>query len=533
MSRSLKNISIVSVATVLSRCLGLGRDILVTAIFGASGLASAFVTAFTLPNLFRRLLGEGALTAAMIPTLNQELAADRKSSAFRIVNEVTSWLGLVTLVIVVGAMGALHLMADSVWLREVSNDPTQWHRWQTAAHLAVWLFPYLFFVCLAAAFSAALQTLGRFVAPALSPILLNLSMIGSLAWAVWGLDLELGSARMMWMCGGVLLGGFLQMLASAIALSRAGWKPAWGFQLSPEVKTILVLMGPMVFGSAIYLINLSISRIIGLSLNDSAAAILNLATRLVELPLGVFAIAVTTVVFPLISRYAAKGDWSSMAAAYRKGMRLILAINVPAAVGMVLLAPPIIRVLFQRGEFGAEDTAVMIPVLSIFAIGLPFAAYVSLLLRAFYAQKDTRTPVRAAVVSFVVNIGLCFALKGPLSTQGLAIASNVAVIVQAWYLQRALTAGRSELAFSPLGRDLVKIVGASAAMGMVVAVGVAAFDGIAVGFLQDVVRLMILIPLGALVFGGMAFALRLEGREELVQIMRQRLSGNSADTSAK
>lgn len=533
MSRSLKNISIVSVATVLSRCLGLVRDILVTAVFGATGLASAFVTAFTLPNLFRRLLGEGALTAAMVPTLNEELAADRKSSAFRIVNEVTSWLGLVTLVIVVGAMSALHLLADSAWLREVSHDPSQWHRWQTAAQLALWLFPYLFFVCLAAAFSAALQTLGRFVAPALSPILLNLSMIGALSWAVWGLNLELGDAQMKWLCGGVLVGGFWQMLAPAVALSRAGWRPAWGFRLSPEVKSILVLMGPMVFGSAIYLINLSVSRIIGLSLNDSAAAILNLATRLVELPIGVFAIAVTTVVFPLISQYAAKGDWTSMATAYRKGMRLILAINVPAAVGMVLLAPPIIRVLFQRGEFGEGNTAEMIPVLGIFAIGLPFFAYVSLLLRAFYAQKDTRTPVRAALISFVVNIGLCFALKGPFSTQGLAIASNVAVIVQAWYLQRALTARRPELGFAPMGRDLAKIGGASVIMGLVVAVGVAGFDSLAVGFGPDLVRIVVLIPLGGLVFAGMAFAFRLEGREELIQIVRQRLLGKASETTTK
>ncbi len=531
MSRSLKNISIVSLATILSRFLGLARDILVTAIFGASGLASAFVTAFTLPSLFRRLLGEGALTAALVPTLNEELAADRKDSAFRIVNEVTSWLGLIILLIVSGAMVSLNLLADSSWLRDVSANPDQWQRWQSAAHLAVLLFPYLLFVCLAAAFSAALQTLGRFVAPAISPILLNVSMIVALGWAVWGIGIELGDARMRWLCAGVLFGGFWQMIVPAVALSRVGWRPAWGFRLSPAVRSILLLMGPTVVGTAIYLINLSVTRIIGLSLNDSAAAILNLATRLVELPIGVFAIAVTTVVFPLISQHAAKEHWSDMAAVYHKGMRLILAINIPAAVGMVLLAAPIIRVLFERGEFRASDTAEMIPVLGIFAVGLPVFAYVSLLLRAFYARKDTRTPMWAALLSFFVNIGLCFALKDVWSTQGLAVASTIAVMVQAAYLQRALTMRRPELSFSPLARDLAKIVVSSVGMGIAVAFGKWGLSSAGSGMAMDLLRLAMLIPVGAGVFAALAFALKLEGRQELVNLVRRRLTGTASDSS--
>lgn len=531
MSRSLRNISIVSVATVASRFLGLTRDILVTAVFGASALASAFVTAFTLPNLFRRLLGEGALTAALIPTLNDELAANRRKEAFQIVNEVTCWLGLTTAVIVGGAMAGLHGLADSEWLRQVSRDPDQWERWRIAAQLAVVLFPYLLFICLAAAFSAALQTLGRFVAPALAPIWLNVAMIAALAWAVWGLGLTAGDARMRWLCGGVLVGGFWQMLVPAIALRREGWVPRWSLRLSPAVRSILLLMGPTVLGSAIYLINLSVSRMIGLSLNDSAAAILNLSTRLVELPIGVFAVAVTTVVFPLISQHAAKGDWSGMAAAYRKGMRLILAVNVPAAMGLALLAPSIIRVLFERGEFRPEDTAQMIPVLAVFAVGLPFFAFVNLQLRAFYAQKDTRTPVRAAFISFVVNIGLCFVLKGPFSTMGLAMASNVAVIVQAVFLQRALTASRGELAFAPIGKDLAKIVISSIVMGCVVAAGVGAFAWGGAGWGWDLARLVVLIPAGGLVFAGMAYGLHLEGREDLLRLLRARLGRQATKTS--
>ncbi len=510
-----------SFATVISRFLGLARDILVTALFGTSALASAFVTAFTLPNLFRRLLGEGALTAAFVPTLSDELEQRQHPGAFVLVNQVVSWLMVTTLIIVASSMFGLVAVAEASWLNQVTADADQVARWRIAAELAVILFPYLIVVCLAAVFSAALQTLGRFLTPALSPVWLNVAMIGCLAGAVWGGGVELAEARLRWLCVGVLVGGFLQMAAPAIELMRLGWRPRLDFRLSPAIRSILLLMGPTVVGSAIYLINLSVSRLIGLSLNDSAAAVLNLATRLIELPIGVFAIAVSTVVFPLISTYAAKADWTGMARAYHKGMRLVLAVNVPAAVGMVVLARPIIRVLFQRGEFRADDTALMIPVLAVFALGLPFFAYVNLLLRAFYAQKDTGTPVRAAGVSFVLNVGLSLALMGPLSTMGLALASNLAVLAQALFLQRALSKKRPELGFGAVGADLGKIVIASGVMGLVVWAGMSLLSNLNQGFGGDLLRLAVLVPTGAIVFTGVVWKLRLAGREELVAMLRR------------
>ena len=298
------------------------------------------------------------------------------------------------------------------------------------------------------------------------------------------------------------------------------------------MRSILLLMGPTVLGSAIYLINTSVSRMIGLSLSESAAAILNLASRLIELPIGVFAVAVTTVVFPLISRHAALGEWNRMAGAYHKGMRLILAVNVPSAVGMVVLAGPIIRVLFERGQFVARDTAEMVPVLSVYAIGLPFLAFVSLLLRAFYAQKDTRTPVKAAFASFVVNIGLCFALKGPFGTMGLAMAGTISIVVQAVWLQLQLTRSRPELAVAVLFRDFAKILVSSAVMGGVLLGGRLLTEGMDDEFWSDLIRLVILIPLGAGSFAAMAVLLKLEGRDELWGMVRRRWqrSGKSEET---
>ncbi len=522
MSKNLRNIGIVSGATMVSRVLGLGRDMAITAVFGTSALASAFVTAFTLPNLFRRLLGEGALTAALVPTLNEELAERERAGAFALVNQVASWLMIVTGSIVAVGMAVLQWVAYRAAAAESVGGP--WARWQLGAELAVILFPYLVFVCMAAALSAALQTLHRFLEPALSPIWLNLAMIGALGGAVWLGWADAEDARMHWLCGGVLLGGALQMLVPAWALTREGWRPK--FDLRVSVRSIARLMGPTVLGSAIYLVNMSVSRVIGLSLNESAAAILNLASRLMELPIGVFAVAVSTVLFPLISRKAAEGDWEGMTEAYRKGLRLILVINMPAAVGLVVLAQPMVRLLFQRGAFGADDTASLVPVLAVFAVGLPFFSFVNVVLRAFYAQKDTKTPVKAAGWSFAINIGLSFALMKPLGTLGLALATNVAVVVQAIYLQWRLTRGRASLAFAPVWRDVGKVVFAAILMGVVVGGGLwlsrrfAPPDAWA-----DGLRLAVLVPVGMIVYAALVWSLRVEGRQDLAGILRRRFRG--------
>ena len=521
MSKSLKNIGTVSALTMVSRVLGLGRDILVTAVFGTSALASSFYTAFTLPNLFRRLLGEGALTAAMVPTLQEELRARERAGAFTLVNQVASWLLVVTGSIVAVAMAVLTQTKGLIetarpWGLEAATAV----RLTEAAGLAVILFPYLVMVCLAAAFSAALQTLHRFVEPALSPIWLNLAMIGLLGGAVYGGWATTPGGWMGWLCAGVLLGGFLQMVVPAMALARQGWRPRLDFRVGAPLRQIVALMGPTVFGSAIYLVNMAVARFVGLSLNDSAVTVLNLATRLMELPIGVFAVAISTVIFPLIARHAAAGNWTRLAEAYRKGMRLILVINVPAAAGLAVLAVPIVRLLFERGAFGAADTALMRPVLIVYALGLPFFAFVNLVLRAFYARKDTATPVRAALLSFLVNLGLSLALMGPLGTAGLAVAGNVAIVAQAWYLQRRLAVGHDGLRFGHLGRDLGKVLVASVVMGAAVAAGWWGWSQFAPATKAgDALGLILTIGLGGGLYGGLLWIWRIEGRDELAALL--------------
>lgn len=509
MSTKLRNIGVVAGLTVISRVLGLVRDQLSAAIFGTSALWSAFVTAFRLPNLFRRLLGEGSLTAALVPILQETLQHDGRPGAFRLMSQVASWL-----VLAAGSLVGLLILL----VRQVHRVPGLEERWYVSADLAVLLFPYLVFVCLAAVFSAMLNVLQRYTEPALSPIWLNLAMIAALGFGglQWG---ESPRERMMWLCSGVLAGGFLQMAVPAGVLVRLGWQPRLDLERSWGVRQIARLMAPGLWGTAIYQVNLLVVQLLAMSINDSAAGLLFYANRLMELPVGVFAIAVSTVVFPLIARHAASGDRPAMSADYRGGVRLILAINVPAAAGLLLMADPIIRVLFERGAFEAADTRAMAPLLGAFALGMPFFSVVSLMTRAFYSLKDMMTPVRIATWSFIINLAGSLLLMPTLGVLGLAIASTVAVTIQTIVLQRRLTTLAPELAFRPLAGDLGKVFAATAAMSAVVVAGWRFLQ--AYGRAGDWMAIGGLIPAAMLLYFVMLWMLRVRGVEQLRRLAAQ------------
>ena len=510
-SKKLKNIGIVSLLTSVSRVLGLARDQLGAAIFGASELNSAFITAFSLPNLFRRLLGEGALTAAFVPTLQEELHERGRAGAFELLSKGTSWLLLVT-----GGLCAVAMVLFS----QSRLLPGHESKWYLAADLSVWLFPYLAMICLAAALNATLNVFERFTEPALSPIWLNLSMIASLGGIGWQVaETDLG--RMQWLCAGVLVGGALQLGVPAGVLMREGWRPRLDFGLSPRVKTIAALMAPGLFGTAIYQINVYISRLFAFSIDEASATLLFYANRLMELPIGVFAIAVATVVYPLIARHAAEKNHVAMADDYRKGVRLILLINIPAAAGLALLSEPIVRVLFQHGRFGADDTLAMAPLLALFAVGMPFFSVVSLTTRAFYAMKDTVTPVKIATVSFVVNVGLSWILKDVLGAPGLVIASTTAVLVQTCVLQRLLARRLEGMRFGALWSAIGKLLVATLVMSAVVGGGWLGLRFAIEGRTADVVALVTLIPAGVASYAAMLWVLRVEGLEEVTDLLRR------------
>jgi putative peptidoglycan lipid II flippase len=514
MSRSLERIGLVSASTILSRVLGLMRDMLTTAVFGAGILNSAFITAFTLPNLFRRLLGEGALTAAFIPIFAEELEERGTVGAFELLSKVVTRLllvtGLLTLLAVLAAIAVGHVSGLS-------------ERWYVVAELSAILFPYLVFICLAAAFAAALNALNRFVIPALTAVWLNLSIIiclGGVGLVVTDDPYE----RVYWLCGGVLVGGFLQCVIPAFCLWREGWRPKWCLSGSTRVDEIVRLMAPGVIGASIFQINILTSRALAYSLNDSAATLLYLANRQIEVPLGIFTIAIATVIFPELSRYAARGDLDAMRVAFRRGMILTMVLAIPAGIGLIMLREPIIRLLFERGAFLTSDTQAMMPIMIVFGLGLPFYSYVTLLTRAFHAFKDTATPVRMAAVGFLLNLSLSLVLMRIYGTLGLALASNTAIVVQTILLQVVMSRVRSGFEFGSIAAVVLRQAMAALAMGLVLWIGWEGLERVLEPFPASLVAVVALIPAGAVVYFGFLWLIGTDERE-VVATVWNRISG--------
>ncbi|GAB4284089.1 MAG: murein biosynthesis integral membrane protein MurJ [Opitutales bacterium] len=488
--KKVNHIAIVSFATLGSRVLGLVRDVLIFSFFGVSAINSAFIFAFTLPNLFRRLLGEGALTSAVMPVMAGELEGEGKEAAFSFLNRVISRLFFVLLGLVILAI---------VLLQCVSLWPGLEERWYLGARLASWLMPFMLLICLAAMFSAALNLLERFAVPALSPVWLNLSMM--LGLGVFGYFLgKTALEQVYYLCAGVLVGGVIQCILPAWALKQEGWKPRMDFSRCERVQEMLGLLMPGLAGAAVFQVNIVVSRLLAFSLDTSAVSILYLASRLIELPLGVFTIAITTVVFPGMSKLAARGLNDDFAEEYAHGMRLILAITVPAAAGLVVLAEPILKILFEWGAFSAQDVKLTQPVLVISSVGLPFYSMATLATRAFHALKDTKTPVIIAYISFAVNLALSLWWMQVWGVAGLAAASVAAALLQNIVLRIALVRKNPRVAQGRFWFSLLEVVAAAKIMAIIAWL---AFDYIqsiwGAGKLGDMLAIIFIIPL-AMIF---------------------------------
>jgi putative peptidoglycan lipid II flippase len=425
MSKLSRRISEVAGWTSASRVLGLVRDILLFASLGTGLLNSAFILAFTLPNLFRRLLGEGALTSSSIPVLSASLDANGREDTFRLLNAILGRLGLALLVILLLCVPALALVGLVPGLEE---------RWYAGAQLSQLLLPYMFFICTGALICGMLNVLGRFGLAAFNQVWLNLSMILA---AVAGLCClpDQGWGRVLLISAGVLFGGALQLLVPAAGLRRLGWRPRPHLQQHAELNKVLRLFLPGLLGAAIFQINILVSRFLAFSLDDTATGLLYLASRLVELPLGVFAIAVTTVVFPELSRLSAAGKTDAFAGTFTRGLGLILVITLPATVGLIVLAQPILAFLFQWGLFESRDVAAAAPVLMASALGLPFFAWSTLLTRAWYARQEMKTPVRLATLNLLLNLVLGIILMRFLGAVGLALSNALSSLVHCLALQ--------------------------------------------------------------------------------------------------
>lgn len=517
MSRHLGRIAVVSASTMGSRVLGLARDILIFAALGASQWSSAFLFAFTLPNLFRRLLGEGALTSALVPVLAEARETDGDEGAFALVNQTVTRVGIALVALTLGMIGMLSVVLFVPGLAE---------RWYLGAHFGIILMPYMILVCLAAVLAAALNVYERFAVPALSAVWLNLSMIIALGGFGFALG-ESAGERVYFLCAGVLVGGVVQVVAPLWAMQRTGWQPRWDARSTPRLREGWSLLLPGLAGAGILQVNIVVSRVLALAVNETAVSELYLANRLVELPLGVFTIAVATVVFPEIARLAARADREGMRHAYGQGMRLILAITIPAAIGLIVLAQPVLVVLFEWGRFDVRDVERTTPVLVIFACTVPLYSLAIFSTRCFHSMKDTRTPVRMAWWAFVANTVLSLLLMFPLGTIGLALANLGSSALQGIGL--TLWLRRREHAFTGarLARACARI--ALAAVGMALAVWVigplAGGAIFADNKLQALWAVVIGIPVGMGVYFGLLWVLRFEDLYLVRQALRRVVGG--------
>lgn len=421
---SMRSLGVVSSSTAGSRVLGLARDILTAASLGIGMVNSAFLYAFTLPNLFRRLLGEGALTSALIPSLVKAKTEGGDQAVFRLLNGVLSYLTVVLLLLALLGLGVFFLLPSL--FPEVE-------RIELVAEYGMILFPYLILVCQAAAFAAFLQVFQRFALAALSPVWLNLSMLLCLvlAW-LWVPEPE---ARAWWLCWAVLVGGVFQVALPVCQSWKLGWRPQFHLGRDHDLMEVWKLFVPGLLGAAIFQINILVSRSLALAVEPGGVAYLYLANRLMELPLGLIAIAVSTVAFPAISVAFSRGEQGGAVARYRESVKLVLCLMIPSAVGLIILAEPIMRVLFLYGAVTEENLARTVPILQVFALGLPFYSLATLATRVFHAQRDTRTPVKVAALAFVLNLVGSLILMRPYGVLGLAWANLVSIVIQSLILE--------------------------------------------------------------------------------------------------
>ncbi|HEV8198753.1 MAG TPA: murein biosynthesis integral membrane protein MurJ [Candidatus Polarisedimenticolia bacterium] len=441
-----------SVMTMLSRVAGYFRDRLQAQLLGAAATYSgdAFVIAYRIPNLLRRLVAEGALTSAFVPTFTRYMKRGDDAAMWRFAASVGSILTAVLGILVVGGVLMSPLIVHG--LAWGYGDTPGKIELTVALNRVMW--PYIFFISLSALAAAILNAFGSFALPAFTPVLLNLSIIGcGLLFRHSFRDPAFALAT------GVLVGGVLQLVIQLPALLRHGFRLEWPRPLDRDgVREVGRLMLPRLFGVGITQINLVVDSQFATSLREGSASFLYYANRVTELTLGVFGISLSTVILPTLSKAAVEGDREGVLRTLSTAMRLLLFVTIPATTGLVLLRMPIIHVLFENGKFGADDTRFTAEALACYSLGLlPYAA-VNVLATAFYAHRDTRTPVKVGLATFGLHLGLNFALRGPLQHSGIALSTALSAFVDAALLGFLLRRRYGEYLDQPVRACLLRTV---------------------------------------------------------------------------
>lgn len=439
----LKSGILVSGLTLISRILGLIRDMIVASVLGAGAMSDVFLFANRIPNFLRRLFAEGAFSKAFVPVLAEYNADNDLNKTREFVAKVSGSLGvivsIVTLVAMVGSPVIAALFGTG-WFVDWLNNGAETEKFTQASFLLKITFPYLWFITFVALSGAVLNTLGKFGVMAFSPVLLNVAII---AMALFGRDYF--SSPDIALAWGIFLGGLLQFLFQIPFMKKAGLlvKPQWAWN-DEGVKKVRTLMLPALFGVSVTQINLLLNQIIASFLVTGSITWLYYSDRLIEFPLGIFGIAISTVVLPTLSRIAKKKDIDEnqrkveFQSTMDWGVRMVLLLGIPAMIGIAVLAQPMIMTIFMRGKFGLSDVIASSHALWIMCFGLNSYMLISILANGFYANQNTKTPVKIGLIATVSN--MCFGVLAiPFGYLGLAMASALSAAVNAGLLYRQLS----------------------------------------------------------------------------------------------
>ncbi len=485
-----KSLITVGGLTSVSRLFGLLREMLMSYFLGASVIADAFIVAFKFPNFFRRFFAEGAFNAAFVPEFAGVLASHGKEQAKEVANQVFSWLTLIlcifVILVVIFTPTIIHIIAPGF-----CDTP---ERLAYAIEFTRITFPYILFISLAALLSGVLNSLDRFAAAAATPVLLNIFMIAAMLLVV---D-EPGFA----LCVGVITAGIVQFIWLYYAAAKQGFKLRLQMPtLNPSVSKILTLMVPGAIGAGVMQINIFIDMMLASTLPTGSLAFLYYADRLNQLPLSVFGIAIGTVLLPSLSKALRLNNQKDAVVLQEKAMSLGLRLSIPSAFGLVLLANPIINLIYGRGSFTYDHVLATAPALAAFAIGLPAYILSKIFTTGFFAKQNTKTPLKIGMITVAVNLILNLLLIGQLLHVGMALATGLAAWVQAGLLAWKLKE-KSMISLSPeFYKDLLYVVLASVCMGALVyqlQVSVI-FPS---SFIKSVVYVFGLVGVGIATFGG-------------------------------
>lgn len=504
--------------TLLSRILGFLRDLVVARLFGADAATDAFFVAFRIPNALRRLFAEGAFSMALVPVLHDYKEREGEPALKSFVDDAAGTLGAALLVVT--ALGIL--LAPLLVLLFAPGFVQDPGRWGLASELLRISFPYVLFISLTALAGGILNTYERFGVPAFTPVLLNLSLIGCAIYLA-----PLMERPILALAWGVLIAGVAQIAFQLPFLARLGLLPRPRINpRHPGVRRLLRLMGPAILGSSAGQINLLLGTLIASFLATGSISWLYYSDRLLEFPLGILGAALGTVILPRLAQHHGAGDVQALSRTIDWALRWVLLVGLPAAIGLAVLAGPIVTTLFHSagaqggpgGAFGTHDVRMTSLSLAAYAGGLLGLLGVRVLAPAYYARQEMRAPMRVALVAVVVNGLISLALMGPLGHVGLALATTLAAFANAALLLRGLLRDGTYAPAPGWGRLVGQGLAAALAMGLVLHLG-AGEPGpwLAMESGDRAMRLVLWILAGAVVYGGVLLAAGVRPRHLLEQ----------------